>query len=247
MSEYILEAAGVGISFGGLRAVNDVSFVAKNRAVTSVIGPNGAGKSTLFNLLSGAIKPDSGSIKFKEVEITGWPANKICQAGLARSFQITKLFFDLTVTENLRLACQILESRGKSMPPLQYGVRVIDKVAELLERFQLYEKRHDLTGYLSHGEQRRLEVAMALASEPEMLLLDEPTQGMSHADTEDTKKIIRAISQDIGVLLVEHDIELVMDLSEWLIVMHQGQKLAEGPPDVVRADPAVRQAYLGEA
>jgi len=247
MTDVILNVDGVSVSFGGLRAVNNVSLQARDRQITSVIGPNGAGKSTLFNLIVGAIRSHAGHVRFQDQDITGWPSNRICRAGMARSFQITKLFFDLTVEENLRLASQFLEADSRLLQPLARSTRAEAKARELLERFLLTKRRNDLAGYLSHGEQRRLEIALALASEPRMLLLDEPTQGMSHGDTEDTKSMIRDIAEDIAVMLVEHDIELVMDLSHWIVVMHQGQKLAEGVPQEVRANPAVREAYLGEA
>lgn len=247
MSDIILNVEGVSVSFGGLQAVNNVSLQARDRQVTSVIGPNGAGKSTLFSLIVGAIQSNSGHIRFQNQDITGWPSNRICRAGMARSFQITKLFFDLTVEENLRLAGQALEPDSRLLRPLSHSTRAKAKANELLDRFLLNNRRNDLAGYLSHGEQRRLEIALALASEPKMLLLDEPTQGMSHGDTEDTKSMIRDIAKEIAVMLVEHDIELVMNLSHWIVVMHQGQKLAEGVPQEVQTNPAVRAAYLGEA
>jgi|CeladaMinimDraft_18_1061708.scaffolds.fasta_scaffold00104_7 branched-chain amino acid transport system ATP-binding protein len=243
----ILEVENLRVSFGGLKAVNDVSFSVQRGSVTSVIGPNGAGKSTLFNLICGAIAPDHGRVRLKGNDVTGWPPNRIARAGLARSFQITNLFFDLPVEENLRLAAQALEPSGKLLRPKRHSQRANAKVRELLERFELSHKAGELAGYLSHGEQRRLEIAVALAGEPELLLLDEPTQGMSHGDTADTSRMIRELARDITVLLIEHDIELVMGLSHWVVVMHQGQKLSEGPPEQVRADPAVRKAYLGEA
>lgn len=245
MSESILKVDGVGVSFGGLRAVEGVSFEARRHAVTSVIGPNGAGKSTLFNLISGAVRSQTGHVTFDGRDVTGLPPNRICRMGLARSFQISNLFFDLTVRENLRLACQVRESGRSLLLPLARSRGVDSRVDALLSRFALGEQGMNLVGNLSHGEQRRLEIAVALGSEPKMLLLDEPTQGMSHGDTEDTKRLIQDISQDVAVLLVEHDIELVMGISNWVVVMHQGKKLAEGDPDAVRANRAVREAYLG--
>ncbi len=243
----ILAVQGLGVSFGGLAAVKNVSFEVRRGAVTSVIGPNGAGKSTLFNLISGAIRPGSGRVDFKGTNVTGWSPYRINNAGLARSFQITNLFFDLPVAENLRLAAQTLEPGSRLLALSGKSTRARAKVDELLERFELTPKASELAGYLSHGEQRRLEIAVALASEPELLLLDEPTQGMSHGDTADTKRMIQALARDMSVLLIEHDIDLVMELSAWVVVMHQGQKLSEGPPEAVRVDPAVRKAYLGEA
>jgi branched-chain amino acid transport system ATP-binding protein len=243
----ILAVEDLGVSFGGLAAVKGVSFEVKRGSVTSVIGPNGAGKSTLFNLISGAIRPSSGKVSLKGQDVTGWSPFKINNAGLARSFQITNLFFDLEVAENLRLAAQTLEPSGRLLTPKRKSARANAKVRELLERFELTHKANELAGYLSHGEQRRLEIAVSLTSEPELLLLDEPTQGMSHGDTADTERMIQELARDISVLLIEHDIELVMGLSNWVVVMHQGQKLAEGPPEQIRANPAVKKAYLGEA
>jgi branched-chain amino acid transport system ATP-binding protein len=245
MGEPILRVDGVGVSFGGLKAVEGVSFEAHRCSVTSVIGPNGAGKSTLFNLISGAVRPQSGHVVFDGNDITGLSPNQICRMGLARSFQISNLFFDLTVQENLRLACHVNEPGRHLLLPLACSKAVDAKVDALLDRFALVGQRMNLVGNLSHGEQRRLEIAVALGSEPGMLLLDEPTQGMSHGDTEDTKRAIQDLSRNVAVLLVEHDIELVMGISDWVVVMHQGKKLAEGDPDTVRANRAVREAYLG--
>jgi len=243
----ILDIAELGVWFGGLAAVSDLSLSVARGSVTSVIGPNGAGKSTLFNLISGAVAANSGRVVFEGNDVTGWPAQRINRAGLARSFQITNLFPDLEVAENLRLAAQVLEPAGRGLFPPRRSRRALAKMRSLLERFGLEAKAEELAGYLSHGEQRRLEVAMTLASEPRLLLLDEPTQGMSHGDTRDTAALIRELSSELTVLLIEHDIDLVMDLSDWIVVMHQGRKLAEGPPEVVHADPAVRRAYFGEA
>jgi branched-chain amino acid transport system ATP-binding protein len=243
----ILEVENLGVSFGGLAAVRDVSFRMARGSVTSVIGPNGAGKSTLFNLICGVLRPNGGRVVLNGREVTAWPPHRITRAGLARSFQITNLFFDLPVEENLRLAAQVLEPNARLLQPKRRSARANTKVRQLLDRFELSHQAGELAGYLSHGEQRRLEIAVALAGEPELLLLDEPTQGMSHGDTADTSRMIRELSRDISILLIEHDIELVMDLSQWVLVMHQGRKLSEGPPDQVRADPAVKKAYLGEA
>lgn len=245
MSSHVLDIRDLGIAFGGLKAVDQVSFTAERNRITTVIGPNGAGKSTLFNLISGALKPKSGQILIDGVDMTGASPAGIKAAGLSRSFQITNLFFELTVAENLRMAAQVLEPTARAFLPIGRSTKALAKVDEMLERFQLGDRRDELAGNLSHGDQRRLEIAVCLASEPKILLLDEPTQGMSHADTADTAKLMRALSQDVSVLLIEHDIGLVMDLSDHVVVMHQGRKLAEGPPAMVRADPAVQAAYFG--
>jgi len=243
----VLQVSDLSISFGGLRAVDGVAFdVARNR-ITTVIGPNGAGKSTLFNLVSGALKPQRGRVLLEGRDMTGAPPHRMRAAGLARSFQITNLFAELSVAENLRLASQVLEGGVKALLPVRSSTAAARRVDEMLARFGLGDKRALRVDQLSHGEQRRLEVAVALASSPRLLLLDEPTQGMSHGDTEDTARLIRSLAADVTVLLIEHDIGLVMSLSDHVVVMHQGQKIAEGPPEAVRSNPAVQTAYFGHA
>lgn len=247
MTAPVLELRNISIRFGGLRAVDKVSLeVARNR-ITTVIGPNGAGKSTLFNIVSGALRPHEGSVLVDGVDHTGAPPYRLQAAGVARSFQITNLFFELSVAENLRLAAQILEPPYRAWLPVGASLVARARVAELLERFGLADKAGYAVGQLSHGEQRRLEVAVALACRPKVLMLDEPTQGMSHGDTESTAAMIRSLADEVTVMLIEHDIGLVMSLSDHVVVMHQGQKLAEGTPEVVRADPAVQAAYFGHA
>ena len=247
-TDAILSVRDLSVRFGALQAVNQVSFDALPGKITAVIGPNGAGKSSLFNLISGAIRPNSGRVTFDGQDVTGAPPNRMLAAGLARSFQITNLFFELPVRENLRLAAQFLEQGRGLLRPLARSDRAQARVDELIAQFDLSAKADELAGYLSHGEQRRLEIAVALAARPRMLLLDEPTQGMSHADTHDTERLIRGLAREHGlsILLVEHDVELVMNLSDHVVVMHQGQKLAEGTPLAVRANPAVQAAYFGE-
>jgi branched-chain amino acid transport system ATP-binding protein len=247
MTAPVLEVRGLSVSFGGLRAVDNVSFAVARNRVTTVIGPNGAGKSTLFNLISGAVRPAAGEVLIDGTDHTGHTPNNLQAAGLARSFQITNLFFELSVAENLRLAAQILEPMRMALRPVSASRAARERVDELLERFDLAEKRAMPVSKLSHGEQRRLEVAVALAGKPKVLLLDEPTQGMSHGDTADTARLIKSLASDVTVLLIEHDIGLVMSLSDTVIVMHQGRKLAEGTPDAVRGNPDVQSAYFGHA
>jgi branched-chain amino acid transport system ATP-binding protein len=243
----ILEVTDLTVRFGSLVAVNNVSMTAQRGQITSVIGPNGAGKSTLFNLISGAFAPSAGRVVFDGAQVTGLAPNKMLATGLARSFQITNLFFDLTVHENLRLAAQFLEGGRGLFKPVSQSLAARQRVEELTERFYLAHKLDELAGALSHGEQRRLEIAVALATKPRLLLLDEPTQGMSHADTQETAEMIRGLAKDsLSILLVEHDVDLVMSLSDHVVVMHQGEKLAEGPPQMVRANPAVQAAYFGD-
>lgn len=243
----ILSVRNLSVRFGALVAVDDVSFDAAAGCVTSVIGPNGAGKSTLFNLISGALAPTAGSMHFAGRDVSGKSPPAMLAAGLSRSFQITNLFFDLTVFENLRLAAQFLEPGARVLQPVGRSERARARVSHLIERFSLDAKAGELAGHLSHGEQRRLEIAVALASEPKMLLLDEPTQGMSHADTRETADLIRSLVGDVSILLIEHDVDLVMDLSDHVIVMAQGRKIAEGTAREVRGNRAVQVAYFGEA
>ncbi len=246
--EAILSVNDISVRFGSLVAVNSVSFEAQRGQITSVIGPNGAGKSTLFNLISGAIRPSAGRVIFDGQDLTGFAPNHMLAAGLARSFQITNLFFELSVRENLRLAAQFLEQGRGLLRPVGSSQLALQRVDELVERFRLERKLDELAGFLSHGEQRRLEIAVALAARPRMLLLDEPTQGMSHADTQETGAMIRSLAgESLSILLVEHDVDLVMSLSDHVVVMHQGGKLAEGTPQVVRSNPAVQSAYFGDA
>jgi branched-chain amino acid transport system ATP-binding protein len=244
----ILSVRGLGVRFGALQAVNDVSLDAQRGKITAIIGPNGAGKSSLFNLISGAIAPSTGNVLFEGEDVTGASPDRMLRAGLARSFQITNLFFELPVRENLRLAAQFLEQGQGWLRPVGSSSSAVARVDELIAQFDLQAQADALAGYLSHGEQRRLEIAMALAARPRMLLLDEPTQGMSHADTQETETLIRSLATEHGlsILLVEHDVELVMNLSDHVVVMHQGQKLAEGTPAEVRGNASVQAAYFGE-
>lgn len=245
----ILEVQGLGVRFGAFKAVDNVSFAARRGRITAVIGPNGAGKSSLFNLISGAIRPSEGRVLLEGRDVTGASPDRMLAAGLARSFQITNLFFELSVRENLRLAAQFLE-RGRGLwRPLSASTTAQARVDELIAQFELAARADELAGHLSHGEQRRLEIAVSLAARPGLLLLDEPTQGMSHADTRETEALIRrlAAEQGLSILLVEHDVDLVMNLSDHVVVMHQGAKLAEGAPAAVRANPDVQAAYFGEA
>jgi branched-chain amino acid transport system ATP-binding protein len=235
----MLEARDLAVSFGGIRAVDGVSFAAAPHRITTVIGPNGAGKSTLFNLISGSVRAHRGDVMVDGTRHEHMRPDRLHELGIGRSFQITNLFFELTVAENLRLAAQLLEPRGRWLVPVRHSTIARQRVEELLEEFQLAGKADERAGDLSHGEQRRLEIAVALAARPKVLMLDEPTQGMSHSDTAETARLIRALTDSVTVLL--------MDISDRIVVMHQGRKLADGPPAEVRADPAVQAAYFGHA
>ena len=244
--DVILKVSHLSKRFGGLRAVDDVSFEVTRFGVTSIIGPNGAGKSTLFNLISGTFTADSGLVELDDLNLTRMSPEGRLSCGMARSFQITNLFFDLSVIDNLRIASQALESRSHLFLPLSKSTIAITRADELLQEFGLIDSREQLAGALSHGQQRRLEIAVTLATRPKLLLLDEPTQGMSRGDTQETAELIKHLGSKITVLLIEHDVDLVMDLSKKVIVMAQGKKLAEGNPEQVRANPLVQTAYFGE-
>ena len=246
-ADAILSVRDLTVRFGSFTAVDAISFDAQRGHITSIIGPNGAGKSSLFNLVSGAIRPSAGSVVFDGRDLTGAPPYRMLAAGLARSFQITNLFFELSVRENLRLAAQFIERGRGLLRPIGASRAATRRVDELIEGFHLEQSADELAGYLSHGEQRRLEIAVSLAARPKLLLLDEPTQGMSHADTAETEEMIRALAGELSILLIEHDVELVMNLSDHVIVMHQGAKLAEGSPAEIRGDPVVQAAYFGAA
>jgi branched-chain amino acid transport system ATP-binding protein len=246
--ETLLRVRDLSVRFGSFAAVDGVGFDASRGCITAVIGPNGAGKSTLFNLISGAIRPTRGSVDFDGARVTGARPDKMLAAGLARSFQITNLFFELPVRENLRLAAQYIEHGRGLLKNVGASRAASARVDELIEQFNLHAQLDQPAGVLSHGEQRRLEIAVSLASRPRMLLLDEPTQGMSHADTLETETLIRGLAAGgLSILLVEHDVDLVMSLSDHVVVMHQGQKLAEGAPQAMRNNADVQAAYFGSA
>ena len=242
----LLEVRELSISFGALTAVSGLSFSAARGCITSVIGPNGAGKSTLFNLVSGALRPQHGRVAFAGADVTGWSTPRLLKAGLARSFQITNLFFELSVYENLRLAAQVLEPGLHAVLPTARSTLARDRAEELVERFGLAEKATGLAGHLSHGEQRRLEIAVALACRPRLLLLDEPAAGLRLKEKEGLAQVLRQLrGEGMSILLVEHDMDLVMGLVDRIVVMEFGTKLIEGTPEEVQASPAVRAAYLG--
>lgn len=246
MTSHILEADGLSKSFGALRAVDNVSLAVPKGQVWSVIGPNGAGKSTLFNLLSGTLAPDAGAITFVGADISARPPHQRLALGLARSFQITNLFSSLSVLENVRLACQARAPRRQFLRRLGHWQAPVLEARAILSRFELGPWADVKAEDLSHGDQRRLEIAVCMGARPKLLLLDEPTQGMGREETQATDELIRSLAGDTTILLVEHDVELVMSISDHVLVMHQGRKIAEGDPQEIRTSAAVREAYLGE-
>ncbi|HTC10027.1 MAG TPA: ABC transporter ATP-binding protein [Acetobacteraceae bacterium] len=244
----LLELVDVTRRFGGIIAVDAVSMRVAEGEVRAVIGPNGAGKSTLFHLISGVLKPSAGEIRFGGDRLTGLPSHRICQRGVSRTFQLTALFPEMTVRENARIAAQA--RHGRRWQP--YGGGAIFGAAArhgdaALERLDLTHVAHRPAGLLSHGDQRLLEVAMGLAQQPRLLLLDEPTQGLSVEETGQAVETLAKLFADGGltVLLVEHDMEVVFRLAHRITVLHRGAVIADDVPEAVRANSDVQNAYLG--
>jgi branched-chain amino acid transport system ATP-binding protein len=240
----LLRTERLTMRFGGLAALNGVSLSIARGEIRAVIGPNGAGKSTFFNCVTGVLRPTSGRILFDGEDISGLPPHRISQKAIARSYQITNILPGATVLENVRIAAQ---SRHHSWSLLRHHRAYHDLIArsrEVLASVGLADKAQELASNLSHGEQRNLEIGIALATEPKLLCLDEPTAGMSVAETHATVELIRRISADLTLLIVEHDMEVVMGLARTITVLHYGEVLAEGSPTEIQANPRVQEVYL---
>lgn len=247
MSEVLLSARQLTKRFGGLAAVNNISLDLWRDRIHAVIGPNGAGKSTLTNLLSGDLVPTSGSVSLAGRDITGWPPEKISRSGLGRSYQKTNIFLPFSVWENVRLAAQSRTPNAARWLRLAGNVHESNQRAErAMELAGLAPRRHAVAGTISHGEQRQLEIAMTLATDPQVLLLDEPLAGMGTAEAERMVELLLKLKKDHAMMLVEHDMDAVFALADHLTVMVNGQAIASGTPPQVRADPNVQSAYLGE-
>ncbi len=242
----ILEARGIGKRFGSFVALKDVSVSFPAGKLAAIIGPNGAGKSTFFNVVSGAFAPSEGRLLFQGRDITALPQHEYARQGIAKSFQITNVFKDLTAHENVRVAAQMRRARYQLWRPRAAMAELAERADTLLERVGLAGLRSRRAADLAHGQQRALEVAMALAAEPVLLLMDEPTAGMSPEETKVMMDLIAALAGERTVILVEHKMKLVMGLAERLLVLHHGEFLAEGTPDEIRANDLVRKVYLGQ-
>ena len=240
----ILRTDGLTVRFGGLTALDNVSLSVPRGQIRAVIGPNGAGKSTFFNCLTGVIRPTAGRIMFDEDDITGLPPYLISRKGLARSYQITNILPGATVLENVRIAAQSRHHNWSMLRHHRAYTDVIDRAHEVLASIGLDAKAMELAANLSHGEQRTLEIAIALATEPKLLCLDEPTAGMSVAETHHTVDLIRRIATNLTILIVEHDMEVVMGLASAITVLHYGEVLAEGAPAEIQANARVQEVYL---
>jgi branched-chain amino acid transport system ATP-binding protein len=240
----LLRTEGLSVNFGGLAALHGVSVSVRLGEIRGIIGPNGAGKSTLFNCLTGVLRPTSGRIALDGEDITGLPPHAISRKGIARSYQITNILAGASVLENVRIAAQ---SRRHSWSLLRHHrsfADVLERAEAALADVGLTGKEDELAANLSHGEQRNLEIAIALATEPKLLCLDEPTAGMSVSETHATVELVRRIARNLTVLIVEHDMEVVMGLAETVTVLHYGEVLAEGSPAEIQANPRVQEVYL---
>ncbi len=242
----LLETRGLTKAFGGLTAVLDVDFTVSPGEIRAIIGPNGAGKTTFFNMVAGVLAPTRGRILFKGQDITALPLHERSRLGIGRSYQITNVFPDLSTFENVRVAVQSRDVHYALWRDAEGLGESHGKAEEILRAIELWEKRDVVAATLSHGEQRYLEIGIAMATDPELILLDEPTAGMSPEERMRTASMIRSIAAKATVVLVEHDMDVVMEISDRISVFHYGKILAEGPPAAIRASADVQRVYLRE-
>ncbi|MEP5730985.1 MAG: ABC transporter ATP-binding protein [Sulfitobacter sp.] len=248
----ILEVRNVGKRFGGLQALGDVNLSVAENSVHAIIGPNGAGKSTLLNVLVGKLIPDTGSVMFDGQSVLGRKPYEINQMGISRVFQTPEIFGDLTVMENMMIPCFAKRDGAFRMHALEsigQEKDIISKAENMLEEMKLIDKREMQSSSMSRGDKRRLEIAMCLAQDPRLLLLDEPTAGMARADTNNTIDLLKQIKEerDITIAIIEHDMHVVFSLAERITVLAQGTPLVEDTPENIKGHPKVREAYLGES
>ncbi len=240
----ILRTEGLTMRFGGLTAVNNVSVSIERGEIRAIIGPNGAGKSTFFNCITGVLRPTAGRIILNGDDVAGLPPDQVSHKGLARSYQITNILPGATVLENVRVAAQSRRHAWNMLRNRLSFPDLIDKARAVLDAVGLSEQEDELAASLSHGAQRNLEIGIALATEPQLLCLDEPTAGMSVSETRATVELVRRIAKDLTIVIVEHDMEVVMGLARTITVLHYGEVLAEGTPAQIQANPRVQEVYL---
>jgi branched-chain amino acid transport system ATP-binding protein len=251
MSQHVLKVEGVNLSFGGLKALNEVNLEIEEGKVHAIIGPNGAGKSTLLNVCIGKLHPDSGSVNFRGKNITGKQPHEINQEGIVRVFQTPEIFPDLTIYENVMIpAFAKKEGKFKFNPFEDFAeeAAVLEEVDQLITEFGLEKQRNDLAGSLSRGDKRRLELAMGVIQHPKLFLLDEPTAGMSRPDTNKILDLLLKIKAGgMTKVIIEHDMNVVFSLADKIHVLAQGHIIAEGTPEEIKGNPIVQEAYLGGA
>jgi branched-chain amino acid transport system ATP-binding protein len=244
--EPILEARGLRMAFGGHVVLEDVNLRFQANRLSAIIGPNGAGKTTCFNLLTGFLAPDRGAILFKGRDITALAPDRRARQGICRSFQILNLFDHSTVLENIRLAVPRMRRRGFDLWTPAGAIREAeDKAAAIIRLIGLAGREHVEAGYLSYGQRRLLEIGITLAGEPELLLLDEPTSGLGMRPMETLRDLVQRLSTGLTIVVIEHDMDFVLCLSHHIAVLHRGTVIAEGPPEAIRDNTEVREAYLG--
>jgi branched-chain amino acid transport system ATP-binding protein len=252
MTEAILRTDGLTKRFGELTAVDGVDLEVADGEFRSVIGPNGAGKTTTFNLITGALSPTEGTVVFDGEDVTAVSPHRRVRRGLGRSFQITNVFGGLTVRENVRLAAQSVHDDELSARESLFGDKdgfedISDRTTEVLDQIGLRDRADELAETLAYGDQRRLEIGLVLATDPQLVMLDEPTAGMSSEETRATMDLIDEVLADRSLMLIEHDIDLVMRVSDRITVLNRGEVLATGTPEEIAENEAVRDAYLGGA
>jgi branched-chain amino acid transport system ATP-binding protein len=244
--EILLRTENISLNIGGLQVLRNVNLEIEEGEITSIIGPNGAGKTTLFNVITGRIPPTKGKVWFKGRNITKLPAFQIARIGIARSFQINNIFQDMSVIDNVCIAAQTnFPFRCSIFSQVSKDLATSRKANEILDLIGLEKIKNKLARELSHGDQRHLEIGMSLAIEPDFLMLDEPTSGMSPAETASTIDLIRSIGRKVTICLIEHKMNLVMTLSKNIVVLNLGEVIAEGTPKDVGSDDRVRRIYLG--
>ena len=246
MSAPLLAVDNVGMKFGGFIALQGVTTEFRPGRVTSIIGPNGAGKSTFFNVLSGVLTPSTGTVHFKGDDLKGTRQHEFVHRGIARSYQITNIFPDLSVHENVRVAAQAGRARYNIWTNRNKFPELDARADKALESVGLIAKRDETAKFLAHGQQRALEIAIALISDPELLLLDEPTAGMGPEETKEMVALLEKLAAERTILLVEHKMKMILGLSDRILVLHHGQLIADGTPHEIQTDPEVRRVYLGQ-
>ena len=241
----ILHVDDVTVRFGGVTAVDGVSLRVERGSRWAVIGPNGAGKTTLFKAVSGEVRPTTGRVHLFGADTSKAPPNRKAQSGLGRTYQITELFQALTVEENMAIAAQArTASRFHSWRPLKIRDWIDERITSALEQLHISDQRHIVVSEMSHGQQRQLEIAIALATKPEILLLDEPAAGLSAAERRTMKELVENLPRDLTIVLIEHDMEIALELVERVLVLDNGKMIAEGDPDEIRNDTRVQDVYL---